>query len=162
MIYNAINKLIVSAESSGHENFWKYDGEFFMLFYNQFKYTPFTDIPDIVFMYMEINNWQGMSVRCGVWQSYESGAFQKGKFERVMSFLKANGEDEMADIYACGIHDYANKKYQKGSDYPEEWFDETERVDEWISDNEGYIYKWMYDLILEHKSEVLKLGENQV
>jgi len=37
--------------------------------------------------------------------------------------------------------------------------DETERIDEWISDNEGYIYKWMYDLILEHKSEVLKLGE---
>ena len=65
----------------------------------------------------------------------------------------------MADIYACGIHDYANEKYQKNYDYPEEWFDETERIDEWISDNEGYIYKWMYDLILEHKSEVLKLGE---
>ena len=71
-------------------------------------------------------------------------------------------EDEMADIYAYGIHDYANKKYQKGSDYPEEWFDETEKVDEWIRDHEGYIYKWMYDLIFQHKSDVLKIGENRV
>ena len=58
MTYNAINKLIVSIESSGHENFWKYEGEFFMLFYNRFKDTPFADIPDIAFIYMEINNWQ--------------------------------------------------------------------------------------------------------
>ena len=93
-------------------------------------------------------------------QYYESGAFQKGKFERVLSFLKANGEEEMADVYACDIHDYANERYQKGSDYPEEWFDETEEIDEWISNNEGYIYKWMYDLIFEHKSEVLKFGGN--
>ena len=159
MTCSAINDLIVSAESSGYENFWEYDGEFFMLFFNKFRHTLVVDIPVIAFMYMEINNWHGMSVRCGVWQYYESGAFEKGKFERVMSFLITNGEKEMADIYACGIHDYANEKYQKNYDYPEEWFDETERIDEWISDNEGYIYKWMYDLILEHKSEVLKLGE---
>ena len=160
MTYNAINELIVSAESSGHESFWKYDGEFFMLFYNRFRNTPFTDIPDIAFMYMEISNWQGMSVRSGVWQYYESGAFQKGKFERVLSFLKTNGEEEIADVYACGIHDYANERYQKNYDYPEEWFHETERIDEWISDNEGSIYQWMYDLILDNKSEVLMLGEN--
>ena len=79
MTCNTINELIDSAESSGHENFWKYDGEIFMLFYNQFKYTLFTDIPDIAFIYMEINNWQGMSIRCGVWQYYEKGAFEKGK-----------------------------------------------------------------------------------
>lgn len=160
MTYNTINELIVSAELSGQESFWKYEGEFFMLFYNRFKNTPFTDIPDIAFMYMEINNWQGMSVRCGVWQYYASGAFEKGKFERVISLLKTNGEKEMADIYACGIHDYANERYQTDHDYPGEWFDETEKVDEWISDNDEYIYQWMYDLILEHKSDVLKLGEN--
>ena len=160
MTYNAINKLIVSAESSGDECFWEHEGEFFLLFYNRFKNTPFMDIPDIAFIYMEISNWQGMSVRCGVWQYYESGAFQKGKFERVLSFLKANGEEEMADVYACGIHDYANERYQNNYDYPEEWFDEAEEIDDWISANEGYIYKWMYSLILEQKSEVLKLGEN--
>ena len=159
MTYNDINELIVSAELSGHENFWKYDGEFFMLFYNRFKNTSFTDIPDVVFMYMEINNWQGMSVRCGVWQYYESGSFNKEKFERVLSFLKTNGEEEMADVYSRGIHDYANERYQENYDYPEEWFDEAEGIDKWLYDHEEYIYKCMYDLIMKHKSEVLKLGE---
>lgn len=158
MTYNAIKELIVTAESSGYENFWKYDGDFFMLFYDEFKYTPFADIPDIAFMYIEINNWQGMSVRCGVWQYYESGSFQKGKFERVLSFLRANGEEEMADAYGCGIHDYANDRYQKNYDYPEEWLDDAEEADEWIRRNEETIYKWMHDLIMGHKSEVLKLG----
>lgn len=162
MTDQAIHQLIASAESSGEKGFWKFEGQFFMLFYNSFKNTPFTDIPDIAFMYMEINNWQGMSVRCGVWQYYESGAFQKGKFERVLSFLRANGDEEMADAYACGIHDYANERYQKGSDYPEEWFEETEKTDEWISGHEEYIDQWMYHLIMKHKSEVLKLEENQI
>ena len=130
-----------------------------MLFYERFKRTVFTDVPDIPFMFMEINNWQGMSVRCGVWQYYESGAFQDGKFERVLSFLKADGEDEMASVYARGIHDYANEKYQGNCDYPEEWFDETDMIDDWISAHEEYIYKWMYDLIMNYQCEVLKLGE---
>lgn len=72
--------------------------------------------------------------------------------------MRANGEMEMADVYAHGIHDYANERYQK-YDYPEEWLDEAEEIDEWIKANEEYIYKWMYDLILEHKNEVVKLGE---
>lgn len=62
MAYSSINELIISAESSGPENFWEYDGDFFMLFYNRFKYTPFGDIPDIAFIYMEINNWRGMAI----------------------------------------------------------------------------------------------------
>ena len=158
MTCSAINDLIVSAESSGYENFWEYDGEFFMLFFNKFRHTLVVDIPVIAFMYMEINNWHGMSVRCGGWQYYESGAFEKEKFEWVWSFLRTNGEMEMADVYAHGIHDYANERYQK-YDYPEEWLDEAEEIDEWIKANEEYIYKWMYDLILEHKNEVVKLGE---
>lgn len=73
MTYDAINELIVSAESSGYEKFREYDG-----------------------------------------------AFQDGKFERVLSFLRTNHEEEMASVYACGIHDYANEKYQGNYDYPEE------------------------------------------
>lgn len=159
MTYNTLNKLIHSLESSGYEMFWKYDEQFFMLFYDRFKDITFTDIPDIAFMFMEINNWQGMSLRCEVWQYYESGAFQKGKFERVLSFLKTQKEEEMASIYAYGIHDYSNIKYQENYNYPEEWFDEADKIDKWISDNEAYLYKWMYDLILEHKSEILEFGE---
>ena len=159
MTYDGIYKLIASAESSGPEMFWEYDGQFFMLFYDRFMYTPFMDIPDIAFMYMEINYWQGMSVRCGVWQYYESGSFQTGKFERVLSYLRTNHEEEMASVYACGIHDYANEKYQENYDYPEEWFDETDKIDKWISVHEQSIYQWMYDLIMNHKSDLLNLGE---
>lgn len=159
MTSDEINNLLVSAESSGHESFWAYSGKFFMLFYDRFKGTPFIDIPDAAFVYMEINNWQGMSARCGAWQYYESGAFQDGKFERVLSFLKTNGEEEMAAVYACGIHDYANEKYRESYDYPKEWFDEADKIDQWINDNEDDLYKWMYHLIVNHKSELLKLGE---
>lgn len=108
---------------------------------------------------IDSNNWHGMSVWCGVWQYYESGAFEKEKFERVLSFLRTNGEMEMAGVHAHGIHDYANERYQK-CDYPEEWIEEAEEMDAWIKDNEKHIYQWMYDLILEHKNEVLTLGEN--
>lgn len=96
MTYKNINELIVSAESLGHKSFWKYDGEFFMLFYNKFKNMRFMDIPDFALIYIEISNWKGMSTQCGVWQYYESGAFERGKFEKVLSFLKTNGDEKMA------------------------------------------------------------------
>lgn len=159
MTCDEITKWIASAKSSGPERFWQYGEKFFMLFYGRFKSTPLADIPDIAFLYLEISNWQGMSARCGVWQYYESGAFQNGKFERVLSFLKANHEEEMAAVYARGIHDYANEKYRTDCDYPAEWFAEADKIDKWISDNEEAIYKWMYHLILNHKSEILLLGE---
>ncbi len=149
-------ELIFLAESAGYERFWEYEGDIFMLFYNRFGTAPFMDIPDIAFMYMEINNWQGMSVRCGVWQYYESGAFQDGKFERVMAYLRAHHEEEMASVYALGIQDYANEIYRGNYDYPEEWFEGTDTIDEWIRDHEDHIYKWMYDLIMDHKKELLK------
>lgn len=121
MSYDTLNKLIVSLETSGYEMFWKYDDQFFMLFYDKFKSMPYANIPDSAYMFMEIHNWKGMSQRCGVWQYYESGA------------LNYN--------------------------YPEEWIDESNKIDIWISDHEIYLYKWMYNLILEYKSEILKLGE---
>lgn len=159
MIGDTLNDLLVSLEASGHKRFWEYGGQLFMVFYDRFQNMRYTDIPDIAFIFMEMNNWQGMSQRCGVWQYYESGAFQNGKFERVLAFLKSKNEEEMASVYAYGIHDYANEKYQENYDYPEEWIDESDKIDKWISDHEDYLYKWMYDLVLEHKSEILKLDE---
>ncbi len=75
MTYDAIHGLLASAEAGGWENFWRYEGDFFLLFYRRFQHTPSVDIPDIPFLYIEMNNWLGMSLRCGVWQYYESGAF---------------------------------------------------------------------------------------
>ncbi len=157
MNFKTVNELIDSLESSGCDNFYEYETQLYMLFYDRFGEMPFTEIPEIAFIFMELDDWMGMSLRCGVWQYYESGAFQKGKFERVISFLDSQNECEMSEIYACGIHDYAKEKYRDNFNYPEEWSDESDRIDRWISDNEEYIYKWMYGLILGHKSEILKM-----
>lgn len=157
MPHDTLSQLMDSLESSGYEMFRVYDGHFFMLFWDRFKNIPFKDIPDTVFMFMEMNNWQGMSHRCGVWQYYESGSFQKGKFERVLSILRSKNEKDMAAIYAYGIHDYANAEYRDNFNYPKEWIDEADRIDKWISDHEAFLYKWRYNLILDHKSEILKL-----
>lgn len=51
------------------------------------------------------------------------------------------------------------ERYQEDFNYPQEWIDEADKIDKWISDNEVRLYKWMYDLILDNKSEILKLGE---
>lgn len=79
MTDQAIQQWMVSAESSGGKGFWEYEGQFFMLFYNRFKNTPFPDIPDTAFIYMEMNNWKGMSVRCGAWQYLRERGVPKGE-----------------------------------------------------------------------------------
>lgn len=161
MPHDTLHKLIDSLEASGYETFREYDAQFFMLFYDKFKNIPFRDVPDTAFIFMEVNNWQGMSLRCGVWQYYESGSFQKGKFERVLSLLRSKNEKDMAAIYAYGIHDYANAEYQGNFNYPKEWIDEADRIDKWISDHEAFLYRWRCDLILNYKNEILKLEENR-
>lgn len=164
MTYDTLNELFSSLEASDNENFWTYDGKFweydgkvFAMFYEKYKNVRFMDVPDIPFLYMEMSNWQGMSLRCGVWQYYESGAFENGKFERVLSLLHAKNEREMALIYQYGIHDYSNEKYQENYDYPEEWINESDKIDKWISNHEKHIYMLMYGLLLENKTEILKL-----
>lgn len=159
MTYDALNDLLVSYEETEIEMLYEYDGDFFMLFYDIFKDKPFIEIPDAAFMFMEIDGWQGMSQRCGVWQYYESGSFEHGKFERVLEYLKSQNEYDMAKIYAIGIHDYDDPKYEENFDYPEEWLVESEKIDTWITENEEHIYTWKKDLILNHRNEILKLAE---
>lgn len=161
MTYDALNDLIISYEKAETEDLFDYDEAFFMLFYDIFREKPIPEIPDVAFMFMEIDSWQGMSQRCGVWQYYESGAFDPEKLEKVAEFLKARGEDEMADIYAYGIHDYADPEYVKNDEYcyPEEWFKEASKIDDWITDNEERIYRWKRELILSHRDEILGLAD---
>lgn len=162
-----LNDLVLFLETSYDEKLWTYDSKYwqydekvFMMFYEKYGDVHFMDIPDVPFLFMELSNWQGMSLRCGVWQYYESGAFEKGKLERVSNLLHAEKEDEMATIYKSGIHDYSNEKYRENYDYPEEWIAGSDQIDKWISDNEKHIYMLRYNLILENKAEILKFIEN--
>lgn len=56
------------------------------------------------------------------------------KFERVLSILRSKNEKDMAAIFAYGIHDYVNAKYQGNFNYPKEWIDEADRIEKWISE----------------------------
>ena len=42
-------------------------------------------------------------------------------------------------MYILGNHDYRNEKYQDNYDYPQEWIDESEQIDQWITENEKKI-----------------------
>lgn len=156
MTYGTLNNLLISYEKTDITELYEYDYDLFMLFYDTFKDKPFTEIPDTAFMFMEIDSWSGTSMRGGVWQYYEINSAEQGKSERVAKYLKSQCEYDMADIYAYGIHDYYNVK---NGEYPDEWLDESDKIDNWIYENEYYIYQWKKDLISSHKNEILKLAE---
>lgn len=156
MTYETLKNLLISYEKTDIKKLYKYDNDLFMLFYDIFGDKPFTEIPDTAFMFMEIDSWYGTSMRGGVWQYYEINSAEYGKSERAAEYLKSQGEYDMADIYAYGIHDYYNVK---NDEYPEEWLAESDKIDDWIYENEYYIYQWKKDLILSHENEILKLAK---
>lgn len=166
MTCESLKDLLISYEHTDLSELWNYDYSFFMLFYDIFSDKNFSEIPDAPFMFMEIDNWQGMCQRCGVWQYYETISYECGKSERVINYLKSHNENELADIYAYGIHDYCNyesnvdfSEYEVG--YPQNWIDESEKIGNWIMDNEEHIYKFKRNLIISHKSDILNLAENK-
>lgn len=164
MTCESLKDLLISYEQTDLSELWNYDYSFFMLFYDIFGDKPFMKIPDVAFMFMEIDGWQGMCQRCGVWQYYENISYEYGKAERVITYLKSRNEDELAGIYAYGIHDYCNYEYKNDSSecevqYPQKWLDESEKIGDWIMNNEEHIYKFKRNLILSHKSDILNLAE---
>lgn len=164
MTYDALYDLLISYENTDLSGLWNYDYSFFMLFDDIFCEKHFSEIPDVAFMFMEIDDWQGMCQRCGVWQYYESISYESGKSERVTAYLKEHNQHEMAEIYAYGIHDYFGYEHKENTPeyevgYPQKWLDESEKIDNWIMDNEEHIYKFKRNLIISHKSDILNLAE---
>ena len=76
MTYDSLNDLLISYEQTDPSDLFEYDYSFFTLFYETFKDKPVSDIPDVAFMFMEIDGWQGMCQRCGVWQYYENISYE--------------------------------------------------------------------------------------
>ena len=66
MTYDLLHVLFISYEQTDLSELWNYDYSFFMLFYDIFSDKYFSEIPDVAFMFMEIDKWQGMCQRCGV------------------------------------------------------------------------------------------------
>uniref|UniRef100_UPI00405719BF hypothetical protein n=1 Tax=Agathobacter sp. TaxID=2021311 RepID=UPI00405719BF len=77
--------------------------------------------------------------------------------ESTIQYLKESGDDELASVFAKGIHDYQNPKYAKNYDYPKEWLEEAKEIDEWISEQEDWLWKWEYDILIKNRDSILKI-----
>ena len=105
--------------------------------------------------FLMISSWFGISQRSGVWTFYESA--DSHEIEITLQYLKTTNENELADIFKKGIHDYQNPIYTENFNYPKEWIEESEKIDKWISDNEDLLWKWEYRLLINNRDLITSL-----
>lgn len=110
---------------------------------------PETGRPACVIAFLVITDWFAKSQGSGVWTFYEAG--DPEEIETALQFLKESENQELADIFAYGIHDYQNPKYAEQFDYPEEWIEESDKIDDWIEENEAWLNAWQRNLLLENR-----------
>ena len=125
-----------------YKDFYEVETEFFLGLYNAFSENQ---LPWIT-AFLTISTWVGISQRSGVWTFYEVRNVQEMK--TVVQYLRMSGDNELADIFEKGIHDYQNPQYVKKYDYPEEWLEEAEEIDLWISEHEDWLWKWKYNILV--------------
>ncbi|MBR1593049.1 MAG: hypothetical protein IJ666_08615 [Ruminococcus sp.] len=145
-----LEKLLETVEKSSENEYYSYDTDIFYLFEDILK-----AVPDCIFarVYIMIDNWLGISMRDGVWTFYENFAGNRGLADTV-EYLKHIGENQMAVVFAYGIHPYDDKKYDDFH-YPLEWIEDSDEIDDWIYDNESKIISVQRDIILSNK-EIIK------
>lgn len=169
MTRSQLENLLTAYEESPAETLFELDTQIFTLLMRYYSYGQKEQrpMPDKLLCFMEIDSWQGMSQRCGVWQYYESLAFQRDTQNTVLSVLKEYGEEKMAKVYIWGIHEYDDPKYYDENGvptgmYPNEWIESSQDIDDWIIDmeNEKHIYEFKRRLILDSREVFIKLGNN--
>lgn len=132
-----------------YKNMYEIESDFFMKLYYDFseKQLPW------ITAFLTISTWFGTSMRSGVWTFYEVGNIQEMK--TTIQYLRIGGDNELADIFEMGMHDYQNPQYAKNYDYPEEWLEEADEIDEWISEHEDWLWKWEYDILIMNRDSIL-------
>jgi len=108
------------------------------------------DAASVIEYFLTLSNWVGFSLRDGVWTFYEYTSDES--IEKVKAFLETKRWNELTDMYKLGIHDYHSEKYLDSYDYPEEWIEESEIIDNWIFENEVSIYRFLKELVLENEA----------
>ena len=104
------------------------------------------DKPDFITAFLGLSSWMGTSLRSGVWTYYESA--DKKEIDTIIKYLRGYApENEIVGMYVLGNHDYSDEKYQDNFEYPQEWIDESEKIDRWIFDNEEKIIRFMQDIL---------------
>ncbi|MBS6955349.1 MAG: hypothetical protein KH230_19210 [Enterocloster asparagiformis] len=146
---NELKRLYQKLLETDYKNMYEIEADFFMKLYHDFSKNR---LPWIT-AFLTISTWFGTSMRSGVWTFYEVGNIQKMKI--TAQYLRAGGDNELADIFEKGIHDYQNPKYAKNYDYPEEWLEEADEIDQWISAHEDWLWKWEYHILATNRDRIL-------
>lgn len=141
-----IEKLYQQLLSTDSKDFYKLEAEFVMALYAE------ENKPLCVTVFMTISNWFAMSLRSGVWTFYE--ATKPSDIALTIEFLKETENKELCGIFSFGVHDYQNPKYAENFDYPDEWIEESGRIDDWISEHEDWLYNWERELLLKYRDVI--------
>lgn len=137
-----MNKIIEKAINVNSDEFYLVEPELFQLFYTQ------KNKPDYIIAFLGVSSWRGTSLRSGVWTYYE--ATDKTEVDKIISFLQKYAQDnELAYWFLLGNHDY--DKYRSDYSYPQEWMDESDMIDKWISENETNISDFLQKILKENR-----------
>lgn len=139
-----IGKIIERLKIAPEDEFCELELELFGLIYD--KKNNF----DVIELFLTLSNWIGFSLRDGVWTFYEYTTDES--IEKVKKYLEKEKWDELTNMYKLGIHDYHDEKYLDNYDYPEEWMEEAEIIDNWIYENEINIYRFLKEIVLQNEA----------
>lgn len=147
-----IEKLYQKLSEIDIDEFYLLEGEFLLELYDS---VPAEKRPLCVTAFFTISNWFAMSDRSGVWTFYEATAPKE--IEATIQFLEQKGDDEFASIFRYGAHDYQDPRYDGNWNYPDEWIEEAEKIDQWITNHRNWLYMWQQKLLLDNKETICAL-----
>lgn len=147
-MYN-LNLLYQKLLETDYKGLDKLEADFLMKLYVDFSENPLPWITS----FLTISNWLASSLRSGVWTFYEVWNLQQMRI--TVEYLRETGEEELADIFEKGIHDYQNPQYAQNYDYPEEWLEEASGIDDWIWQHQDDLQKWEYNTLIINKDSIL-------
>ncbi len=143
-----LNYLYKKLEEMDYKDFYMIEADFFLYLY-QISYEKLPCIK----AYLIISSWFGTSLRSGVWIFYE--ATNPKEIADMVAYLKKQEENELASFLEKGIHDYHNPIYAEKLEYPNEWIEEANLIDEWIWRHEDWLWNWLYCFLSSNKDLIM-------
>lgn len=146
---NSLTNLYKKLEEISYEDFYLLETDFFICLHS----IAYEKRLPCVKAFLIISSWFGTSQRSGVWTFYEATDSQE--IAEVVDYLKSNKQNELASFLEKGMHDYHNPIYAENFDYPSEWIEESELIDEWIWGHENMLWKWLYYILYNNKELIM-------
>lgn len=65
--------------------------------------------------------------------------------------------NDLAPIFRYEIHDYQNPQYVGNYNFLKKWLNESDEIDEWIEENEEWLFAWEQKLLMDNKEWICSL-----